>query len=159
MGSFERYYLPHASFLQPVRSLTQPTSESTLLFWTIILVSSQFHEKHSSLYEQLFFQHRELLKPLYNTALFSAEDIHALLLLCLWPVPRSQEKFDLSWNYIGSIINACLRMSFHKPLPPGHVAEAFKPFSMPGNSTSEMKSMTWLACFDISTQYVDIPNP
>lgn len=54
---FERYYLPHLPILEPVDSISALYESSELLFWTIILVSCQWHPALSYLYQQLIAPH------------------------------------------------------------------------------------------------------
>jgi hypothetical protein len=136
--------------MQPVTSLGHLLSKSPLLFWTICLVASQQHDRHSDLYEKLYVPLRELLAPIAVTALQHTEEIHALLLLCLWPVPRQKRSLDPTWSYIGMAINACMNMGFHKPPLRGHRDwERLKEREM---ENINIQSVTWLACFNVGTQ-------
>ena len=127
-----------------------------LLFWTLILVASERHAEYSNLYQQLFIPHRELLAPLSSTAVQSVEEIHAILLLCLWPIPKRQLLHDPAYNYIGIAASASLRLNLHKPTPQDHIIKvrANWPYSVEYVSV-KAQYLTWLACFSISTQYVD----
>ncbi|KAI1874040.1 uncharacterized protein JN550_002619 [Neoarthrinium moseri] len=150
---FERHYRVHAPFLQPIHSLTHLYLNFPLLFWTICLVASQHHPTHGSLYEQLYLPHRELLATISTTAIRTAEEVHALLLLCSWPIPRRRGSLDPGWDYVGIAVNACMRMGFHKPLsePPGSLdtANSLRPSH---HVELEIQNLTWLGCFSIGTE-------
>lgn len=141
--------------MQPVGSVNRLASDSALLFWTIIFIASEHHETHSNFYNQLFIPHRELLALLSSSAIQSIEDIHAILLLCLWPIPKQQMTDDPVYNYIGIASTACIRLNLHKPLPPSCIAmpRVSWPFGRE-NPSIQTQRLTWLACFSISTQYV-----
>ncbi|RYP17206.1 hypothetical protein DL765_004662 [Monosporascus sp. GIB2] len=145
---FESYYLAHAPFMQPVGSLDRLASASPLLFWTIALITCQHHEEHHELYSRLLAPHQELMVPLSTRAIRSIGEVHALLLLCMWPLPKQQELLDPTWSYIGIAVNTCMRMNFHNPLPPGHAAQGFALWSdSPCDITPQSQSLTWTAMF------------
>ncbi|RYP31594.1 hypothetical protein DL767_005703 [Monosporascus sp. MG133] len=145
---FERYYLVHAPFMQPVGSLDRLASASPLLFWTIALITCQHHEKHHELYSRLLAPHQELMVPLSTRAIRSIGEVHALLLLCMWPLPKRQALLDPTWSYVGIAVNTCMKMNFHNPLPPGHAAQGFGLWSgSPGDITPQSQSLTWMAMF------------
>jgi hypothetical protein len=54
---FERYYFPHLPILEPVESTSALLEKSPLLFWTIMLVSCQWHPTLSYLYQQMIAPH------------------------------------------------------------------------------------------------------
>ncbi|RYP78084.1 hypothetical protein DL771_000777 [Monosporascus sp. 5C6A] len=143
---FERYYLPHAPFMQPVGPLDRLASASPLLFWTIALITCQHHEKHHELYSRLLAPHQELMLPLSTRAIRSIGEIHALLLLCIWPLPKRQAMLDPIWNYVGIAVNTCMKMNFHNPLPPGHAAQGFSLLpGFSGDITPQTQGLTWMA--------------
>ena len=138
----------------PIKSLDHLVATSPLLFWTILLIACQSYDAHHALYSQLLSPYQELLKPLSTRAIHSIDEIHALLLLCIWPLPTKRPLLDPTWTYINIAIGACTKMNFHKPLPQGHIAQGFA--SWPDTSaaiTVNSPKLTWLACFIISTQY------
>jgi hypothetical protein len=81
------------------------------------------------------------------------EAVHALLLICLWPVPQQHHVDDPSWEHIGIAINAAMRFHCHKPLPESSPIRGWKGLgSVTANDLNvTTQHMTWLACFDIST--------
>ncbi|KAI0903702.1 hypothetical protein F4823DRAFT_568430 [Ustulina deusta] len=149
---FGYQYHAHAHFIQPIESLARFYAASPLLFWTIILLASQYHGEHSGLYEQLLLPHEELLRPFSNAAIQSIHEIHALLLLCIWPIPRRREESNPTWNYIGLAVNSCMRLDLTKAAPiesqsstPVHERRTEK-------ISIQTRRRTWLACLAISTQ-------
>ncbi|KAI9653218.1 MAG: hypothetical protein M1821_007649 [Bathelium mastoideum] len=150
---FERQYYPHASFLQPIKSFNNLASECPLLFWTIILIASERHERHAEVYQQLFEPHRELLVPFSNTAIASIEEIHAALLLCLWPVPKQKILYDPVYSYSSIAVDACLRLSLHKPFPLSDTTSCQGNFPYcSGAHSVATQQRTFLACFSVSTR-------
>ncbi|KAI1259445.1 hypothetical protein F5Y18DRAFT_297246 [Xylariaceae sp. FL1019] len=150
---FEQHYYARAPFLQQIHSLASCASESPLLFWTILLIASQHHEDHGHLYGQLFFPHRDLLASLSNFALQSIQEIHALLLLCLWPIPKEKEVLTPTWSYINLVISAAIKLNVHNPLPQDLVSQGWAGGARtPTPISLRTRRLTWLACFSISTQ-------
>ncbi|KAI1122374.1 hypothetical protein F5Y10DRAFT_287258 [Nemania abortiva] len=155
MQHFGYQYHINAHFIQPVDSLACFHKASPLLFWTIVLLACRFHPEHSGLYDRLLSPHEELLYRFSNTAIQSVHEIHALLLLCLWPIEKRPEWSSPTWNYIGLAVGACMRLNLDKatPLDPVEV----RANTLGGGRKHEEASMrtrriTWLACLAISTQ-------
>ncbi|KAI1750338.1 hypothetical protein F4782DRAFT_253957 [Xylaria castorea] len=151
----DQYYVC-AHFVKPIESLAVFHAVSPLLFWTIILVASQYHEAHSGLYEQLLSPYEELLRPFSNTAIQSIHEIHALLLLCLWPVPNRPEAISPTWNYISLAVGACIRLNLDKAASPNSVEPPRS--NVPSyqrrleEAGMQIQRLTWLACLAITTQ-------
>ncbi|KAI0399133.1 hypothetical protein F4802DRAFT_590813 [Xylaria palmicola] len=152
---FGYQYHAHAHFIQPIESLSSFYTSSPLLFWTIVLVASHHHPEHSGLYAQLLSPCEELLKPFVNTAIQSIHEIHALLLLCLWPAPNRTESASPTWNYIGLAVGACMRLNLAKATPPNSIDIQLDAQGHHGRSpeaSMQTRRLTWLACLAITTQ-------
>lgn len=137
-------------------SLTGLLEQSPLLFWTIVLVACQMHDSYSNLYEQIYTIHHEYLSHIVHSAVKSVEVIHALLLLCLWPVPNTRHLDDPAWSYIGIAINAAMQLQCHKPWQHDSTISHWRTMLTGSvrDSSIPTLSMTWLSCFDISTRFV-----
>ncbi|KAK9240691.1 hypothetical protein V1525DRAFT_179884 [Lipomyces kononenkoae] len=162
---FEQYYKPHAPFLQPITTpLATFVKSSPLLFWTIILCSSQMHSKYGGLYAAISAEHEILLSHIMHSAIQSIHVLHALLCLCLWPIPKLRQQFDTSWNYIGHAINAAMYLNCHIPCnleSPLADWRGFGGFTMK-DMGADTRNLTWLACFDIGTrvgEFLGFPSP
>lgn len=151
--SFELYYIPHAVFLQPITSLSDLLEKSALLFWTIILIACQNHDRYSAFYEQLAVELDNLVAPIVQVAIQDIETIHALLLLALWPIPKRRQMHDPSGNYVALAINAAMQLNCHSPLIPGSEAIQWRGFGDKAGSevSQEAQALTWLACFVMGT--------
>lgn len=118
------------------------------------MISCQLHQNYSTLYNVTLIAHRQLLSQEVLSALQSIESVHALLLVCLWPVPQEHHFDDPSWEYIGLAINSAMRFNCHKPLSQSSPIRGWKvlggAFANDLNITTQ--HTTWLACFNISTQ-------
>ena len=152
--SFEEFYQHNAIFLEPITTLRDSFDRSPLLFWTIGLVASQTHPSHGFLYDQLYEIQNQLLSGILHSAIQSIEVVHALLLLCLWPVPNTHGHKDPSWNYVSLAISAAIQLHCHKPLPECSAVADWASFgdTRPRDLSIPTQSLTWLSCFDISTQ-------
>jgi Fungal specific transcription factor domain len=161
MHSFDRYYFRHLPILDQVTSIEKLTSNSPILFWTILLVSCQWHPTLSYLYPSLAAPHEDLLYPVLHSAIWSIETLQALLILCCWPVPKIRQILDPSWNYSGLATNSAMQMGLHKPSSTYDWFQTGVPTTaqveMP-SETLRSRVLTWLSCFNINIQYVDLAN-
>ncbi|KAI0104024.1 hypothetical protein GGR51DRAFT_573016 [Nemania sp. FL0031] len=155
MQHFGYQYHVNAHFIQSIDSVACFHKASPLLFWTIVLLACRFHPEHSVLYDQLLVAHEELLHPFSNTAIQYIHEIHALLLLCLWPIEKRPEWSSPTWNYIGLAVGACMRLNLDKATPTDPV-EVQSNTAGNGRKYEEVsmrtRRLTWLACLAISTQ-------
>lgn len=157
--SFDSYYRPHAKFLRPIRtSLSEYSQSSPHLFWTIILCSCQMHPKHAHMYSSIVTEHEVMLSATVLRAPLTIEMMHALLCLCLWPVPKLRLWQDLSWGYMGLVVNSAMQLNCHLPSNPLlniHLRRNASRRALP-NIDAAVRNTTWLACFDLSTRYVGL---
>ena len=153
--SFGEHYQPYAIFLQPCTSLSSLLTRSSLLFWTIILVACQEHPHFATIYpEILAIYHEELLSPILQRAIQQVETIHALLLLCLWPVPQSRHFYNPAWNYVGLTISAAMQLNCHSPSGSSSGTNGWN--GLGHTAASELSTIdqarTWLGCFWVGTE-------
>ncbi|KAI1033001.1 hypothetical protein LB504_006182, partial [Fusarium proliferatum] len=152
---FDSYYRPHAKFLRPIRtSLSEYSQSSPHVFWTIILCSSQMHPKHAHMYSSIVTEHETLFSATVLRAPLTIEIMHALLCLCLWPVPKLRLWQDPSWGYIGLVVNSAMQLNCHLPSNPLlhiHLRRNASRRAVP-NIDAVVRDTTWLACFDLSTR-------
>ena len=124
----------------------------------MILVAAQSHDRHSAIYDQVASAHDNLLSGIVHIAIQRVETVQALLLLCLWPVPKPRAAYDPSWNYIGLAIHAAAQLGCHDPLPATSAARDWMGFGSGAARDVEpsIQASTWLACFRIGTAYVSL---
>jgi hypothetical protein len=135
--------------MPPCPSLSDLLTRSPLLFWTIILVASQDHAQYAAIYQEVVAEHEGLLSPILQRTIQQMETIHALLLLCMWPIPQSRHFYNPAWNYVGLVINAAMQLSCHSPLGPSSKTDGWKGLghiAADELSTAD-QSRTWLGCF------------
>lgn len=132
-------------------SLASLASESPLLFWTIILVTSQRNDKSEGLHLQLCDPSENQASRIVLTSTQSVEVVQALLLLCLWPISRLKEQDNPSWNYLGLAQNAALQMNLHSPIAKEAITGGWKGWGEVANKSysPEYMSSNWLSCFDV----------
>ena len=155
LRSFGEHYQPYAMFLQPRTSLSDLLSASPLLFWTIILVASQEHTQFATIYQKvLATHHEELLSPILQKAIQQVETIHALLLLCLWPVPQPRHFYNPAWNYVGLAVSAAMQLNCHSPSGSSSGTNGWN--GLGHVDASELSTIdqarTWLGCFWVGTE-------
>ncbi|KAF5616759.1 transcription factor SEF1 [Fusarium tjaetaba] len=99
-------------------------------------------------------QHETMLSAIFVCAPLTIEMMHALLCLCLWPVPKVRLWQDLSWGYIGLVVNSAMGLNCHLPSNPLLNAQLKRNSSRRAvpNIDAAVRDTTWLACFDISTR-------
>jgi hypothetical protein len=147
------YYQPHAMFLQSVSSVSDLLDRSPLLFWTVILVASQEHDRFAAVYNEVATEYERLLSPILRKAIQRIETIHALLLLCLWPVPQSQYFHNPAWNYTGLAVHAAIQLHCHSPLDSSREPNVWPGFALvaEGEVSRVDQARTWLGCFRVGT--------
>lgn len=134
-------------------SVSNLYNRAPLLFWTIILVASQSIEQYASLYHDVAIEQEKLLPPILQRAIQRIETIHALLILCLWPLPQSRHFHNPAWNYIGLSISAAMQLNCHSPVPSGSEIEGWTGLGHVAVGELDMKDQarTWLGCFWVGT--------
>lgn len=89
-------------------------SQSPLLFWTIIATASRHSPQHQDVFENL----QKLLPTLVTEQLFyrsyTLAPCHALLILCIWPLPISKQREDVRWVYSGMAMQMATLAGLHK---------------------------------------------
>lgn len=119
--------------------------------WTILLVASERYEGHNDIYEQLYAAHDALVSEILHISIQKLEVAHALMILCLWPVPKLRNVYDPGWNYIGLAIQAATSLNCHHPLEAANPVAHYKG---PGDTLAAdldpiNQAMTWLYCYNI----------
>ena len=147
--SFGRHFYPHIPILEKKSSIPEMYEANRLLFWTVILVASKRHPKYSRLYRQLIDHYGALLGVTLLKPLQSISIVHAILILCLWPGIAVREAEDPSWHYCGLALNSAMQMSLHHARYP-HSFDGFGE-SRTTEASAEVRALTWMACFQIST--------
>jgi hypothetical protein len=140
-------------FLQPVNSLSDLLTRSLLLFWSIILAASQQQDRFAGIYREVANEHEGLLSPVLQKAIRQIETIHALLLLCLWPIPRRHYFDNPAWNYAGLATNAVIQLQCQCPMDYGDEQNAWPGFSPRAEDEVDMadRARPWLGCFRVGT--------
>ena len=151
--SFEGSLYRHVPILEPCISIHAFHRSSPVLFWTILLLASSGHHIYGNLYRRIIPYHETLFAArLLDPP--SLQTLHAILLLCVWPYPIKSQDDDPCWTLCGIAVNMALQMGLHKP---DYSHEYVKrPDMAPG--TASIRRRTWLACFQISTRYVESTN-
>lgn len=61
-----------------------------------------------------------------HIAIQKLDVVHALILLCMWPVPKLRNAYDPSWNYIGLAIQAASSLNCHSPIAKNDVTAYYR---------------------------------
>ncbi|KAI1608466.1 hypothetical protein EDD36DRAFT_469351 [Exophiala viscosa] len=146
---FEKHYFPYTPFLRTMPLPSDLAATSPLLFWTILCVASRSYGGSSAVVDQIHQAHGNQLSQLLHIAIQRVETLHALLILCLWPIQQERQMYDPSWNYIGLATNAAMQLNCHRPINSDNAATHWKGFSdtVGSDITPEGQALTWLGCF------------
>lgn len=122
-------------------------------------MTAQNHDRYAALYERIVSGHAAMLSGVTHRAIQKIETIHALLILSLWPITRSRQSYDPSWNYIGLATSAAMQLHCHDPIAESNEASAWKGFGdlAPKDMPHATQILTWLACFQVGTSYEGTP--
>lgn len=117
------------------------------------MVASQENDRFLAVYQAVVDEHEKLLDPILHKAIRRIATIHALLLLCLWPVPQSQYFENPAWNYAGLAAHAAMQLHCHSPLESSREQNGWPGFALvPEDESNAMdRAMTWLGCFRVGT--------
>ena len=116
-------------------------------------MASQDHAQFAAVYAEVAAEHEALLSPIIQRAIQQIETIHALLLLCLWPIPQSRHFYNPAWNYVGLVIHAAMQLDCHSPLSPVNETNGWNGLGHVGVSELSIidQARTWLGCFWVGT--------
>lgn len=121
----------------------------------MVVASERYEGGSDGLYEQLCSIHAILMADVGQKSIQQLEVVHALLLLCLWPIPRLRNAYDPSWNYVALAISAASSLDCHSPLGKDMATSNFR--GLADTTAAEMdpanQAMTWIACFEIGIRY------
>ncbi|KAG9253905.1 putative C6 transcription factor [Emericellopsis atlantica] len=133
---------------------------SPVLFWIIIFVVTRRHRRagtSTNLFDALVEWLSKEIWTLPGSPLMGIEAVHAMLIICAWPLPTIRLVTDPSVVLSGAALNFCLSMGLHtgKGRHPEFCIGARSHFS----STDEEASCTWLMACSLAQRYADLANP
>ncbi|CAJ2503501.1 Uu.00g108950.m01.CDS01 [Anthostomella pinea] len=143
---FTAFFHPHLPLIGTI-SVNNIYHSSPFLFWSIVAIVASHTTLPSdeSLYERINEPFQRLVKEEALEAPLPLHNIHALLFLCLWPLPVDKQSKDPSWLYLGIAVNSAFLMGLHRPGPPPSRSIRLLAESSHG------RAMTWLGCFYVSS--------
>ncbi|KAI8631640.1 hypothetical protein F5Y19DRAFT_463337 [Xylariaceae sp. FL1651] len=143
---FASLYHPWFPILGPININTIYQS-SPFLFWSIIgiVATHTTIPLSEELFNQIAIPFQNMVRTEALQAPLPLQKIQALLLLCVWPMPVTNQPRDPSWLYCGIAVNSALYLGLHRPGPP----PSFRPIRLSVGTPLE-RIMTWLGCFYIS---------
>ena len=120
-------------------------SKCPLLFWTIIITASRHSTSYSYLYDSLRAGYEDLLAKNMIKVIRSVAQLHAILILVMWPLPYPGPMNDPSWGYCGLALNAALQMGMHRP--GFHREYGFPDLTQ---EQVQLRTVTWMMAFQTS---------
>ncbi|KAF1991322.1 hypothetical protein K402DRAFT_459347 [Aulographum hederae CBS 113979] len=143
-----QYYADNLHQYSPIISNTVTIDKlqrsEPLLFWTIIIIACRNDPACPVIFPGLINPYRELLGSCMVRSPYSLRSIQAILLISLWPFPIRTQPEDPGWIYVGAAMNAAQHLGIHRPA-------VSRGRSDPEFTASEC-TLTWAACFWVSTQ-------
>ncbi|KAH8882147.1 hypothetical protein GQ53DRAFT_462617 [Thozetella sp. PMI_491] len=140
---FTTHFHPHLPVVGSI-SINQVYQSSPFLFWTIIavVVTRLTTRFEPGLDTRLQEPVRQMVSREALVSPLPLHKIHALLILCTWPLPAESQNQDPSWLYAGVAVNAARYMGLHR-------ASAPPPLRSIGVVSGGLQSRTrtWLVCF------------
>ena len=112
-----------------------------------MVTASRYHPHYSYLHKGFIEPYEQLLSSYLVRPLHTLTTIHALLILCYWPLPVPMQAQDPTWNYLGLVTNAATQLGLHHP---GDAREYGFPRVTPKDV--ELRTKTWLHLFKLSTR-------
>ena len=113
-----------------------------------MLTACRYHPRYHVAHDAMVKPYQELLASHLIQPMHTLATIHALLILCTWPITVPTQPDDPSWNYCGLATNAALLVGLHKP---GQERE----YGFPRATTRdiELRSRTMLQIFRLNVLF------
>ena len=110
-----------------------------------MLTSCRYHLEYSFLYPRFIKPFEQLLSAYLVRPMLALSTLHAVLILCYWPLPVPVISQDPTLNYLGLITNAATQLGLHRP---GHERE----FGFPRATLKDisLRTNTWLHIFQLN---------
>lgn len=144
------YFHPFLPMLERDKTPEEYYKASPLLYWAIISVAARRLESNPTLLSRLARSMTDLVWRTLAAVPHTKRVPQALALLCSWPFPTSSSTKDVSYMWVGMIIQTALQMGLHRPLSP----QDFTKFRIKlTNHDISCRVRTW-ACSNIVTQSV-----
>ncbi|KAH8883028.1 hypothetical protein GQ53DRAFT_830986 [Thozetella sp. PMI_491] len=141
---------PAFPFLPDKAYIVRESVKSPLLFWSIVAATSKASPPHAHLY-------RQLLNPIRRMVMAAAYDtenilqqIQALLILCIWPLPYGATIDDPAWMYCGIITHKALRIGLHRLHTKHEFEHTYRPRAARDRELERVRRNTWAACFIVN---------
>lgn len=127
------------------------------LFWIVIYVSCRRYAKEEHVFTSLVDQLEHDVGPLISAPAMDLETIHAILIICAWPLPTIRFVADPSLTLISAALSACLLLG----LSTGRGSHPR--FCIGGRQnitcTDYEASITWIFCVILAQRYVNSSIP
>ncbi|ORY05917.1 hypothetical protein BCR34DRAFT_604371 [Clohesyomyces aquaticus] len=112
------YYHPFLPVLDPTTSPGQYYHASPLLFWAIISVASRRYDNDPNLLSKLARSVTNLTWRTLQYVPHSKHVVQSLMLFCTWPFPTSSNTTDVSYMWMGTMMQIAVQLGLHRPLNP-----------------------------------------
>ncbi|KAK3389577.1 hypothetical protein B0H63DRAFT_463977 [Podospora didyma] len=142
---FQSHLYSYFPVLDTSQTRDEMHEKCPLLFWTIIIITSKYSTTRTSLYAALTPAYENLLAASIVKVTRSVSQLHAVLMIIMWPLPYPGPTHDPSWGYCGLVMNAALQMGMHRP--GFHREYGFPDLTQ---EQVQLRTVTWMMAFQTS---------
>lgn len=121
------------------------------LFWTILYVSLRRFAKSVELYNGIVDELSNTPWLMLSTASATLESVHALLIICNWPLPTIRILTDPCPSLLAVATVASMQLGLHLGKGTGEAFGCGERHN--AKCTDEEAASTWLACCTLATRY------
>lgn len=89
--------------------------------------------------------YEQLLSGYFIRPMLALSTLHAVLILCYWPLPVPLQAQDATLNYLGLLTNAATQLGLHRP-----GCEKEFGFLRATSKDVELRTRTWLHIFQLN---------
>ncbi|KAH0597141.1 hypothetical protein MHUMG1_05451 [Metarhizium humberi] len=156
-------YLQHFHRFVPVLRKKDPDDcyeANQTLFWLVIYVACRRYARDRSLFPLLTDHLEKNIWTMSSVPALDFDAVHALLILCTWPMPNIRFVVDTSPTFAGIATTTALGLGCHTGQ--GKNSQFLVGLRQNFHATDEEASSTWLACCMLSQRTaagIGIPPP
>ncbi|EFZ00939.2 Transcription factor, fungi [Metarhizium robertsii ARSEF 23] len=156
-------YLQHFHRFVPVLRKKDPDDcyeANQTLFWLVIYVACRRYARDHSLFPLLTDYLEKNIWTMSSVPALDFDAVHALLILCTWPMPNIRFVVDTSPTFAGIATTTALGLGCHTGQ--GRNSQFLVGLRQNFHATDEEASSTWLACCMLSQRTaagIGIPPP
>ncbi|KAH8690603.1 putative C6 transcription factor [Talaromyces proteolyticus] len=139
---FFRDFAPFLSILDPTTSPNSYYAQSSLLFWTVLVVSSRSYSKNPTLFAALTQPVTDLILLSMSSNASPVAKIQSLILMLTWPFPKVEVLFPLS----GMMLHFAMQNGLHIPVASHEFARNHEKSKHKTSVDTQRRTELWAQC-------------